>query len=93
MKPQEVYDLTLHEVNLYLEGCNERLLREQEDILRVSYYTASFNNSKRLKPLSTMIDSLRKAFGKKPINHEKNSNEDVTGTKSRLLDYWSNTEK
>lgn len=61
MTPNEVLNHEFWQINSYLRGCRERTIRNEEDILKLAYQTASFNNSKKKpKKLDYYIRQLRK---------------------------------
>jgi len=91
MKPNEVLDCELWMINDFLKGCRERYIREQENIIKVSYNTASFTNSKhKPKKLSFYLKELRK--GEKDVGYLKQQLEEDKKNVSRLEKYWKNKE-
>lgn len=62
------------------------LMRKEEDIIKIAYQTAAFNNSKKKpKALQFYINKIQKAFNKKP-NSKSSSNDTVDVQKSREIE-------
>lgn len=52
--------MELWEFNAFLEGYKYRIKEKEKTIIKVAYYTAAFNNSKKTKKLSSYLDAIDK---------------------------------
>lgn len=57
-KPFEIYELELCEYNLCVRGFQEKQKEKEKDIVKLAYYTAMFNNSKKVKPLGSYLREI-----------------------------------
>ena len=61
MKPSELKEMNLWEFNQYVVAYQERLKEKEKNILKLAYYTAFFNNSKKAKSLKYYIKEIDKS--------------------------------
>lgn len=61
MKPNEIKDLHLWEFNQYVLAYQEKIKEKEKNIIKMAYYTASFNRSKKSKSLEHYLKEIDKS--------------------------------
>lgn len=72
LKPNEIKELYLWEFNQYVRSYQEKMKEKEKNIIKLAYYTAYFNNSKKSKSLNYYIKEIDKTSTKaKKRNNDK----------------------
>ena len=72
LNPIEIKELYLWEFNQYAKAYNEKEKKKEKDIIKLAYYTASFNNTKKAKSLKHYLDKIDNTSKEvKPRNIER----------------------
>lgn len=72
LKPNEIKDLHLWEFNQYVLAYQEKIKEKEKNIIKMAYYTASFNRSKKSKSLEHYLDKIDSTPKEiKPRNSQK----------------------
>lgn len=61
LKPNEIKDLHLWEFNQYVLAYQEKIKEKEKNIIKMAYYTASFNRSKKSKSLEHYLKEIDKS--------------------------------
>jgi hypothetical protein len=62
----EYNDMTPHELNLFIKGYNDRLIRDNKEGLTLAYLTAAWGRSKKLPDLKKILKEDKPKKGQTP---------------------------
>lgn len=60
LKPSELKEMYLWEFNQYVKAYQQKIKEKEKNIIKIAYYTAYFNNSKKTKSLNYYIKEIDK---------------------------------
>lgn len=60
MKPNELKEMHLWEFNQYVKAYQEKIKEREKSIIKIAYYSAYFNNSKKSKSLNYYMKEIDK---------------------------------
>lgn len=61
LKPSEIKDIHLWEFNQYIKAYQEKIREREKSIIKIAYYGAYFNNSKKSKSLKYYMKEIDKS--------------------------------
>lgn len=64
LKPFELKEMYLWEFNQYIKAYQEKMKEKEKNIIKIAYYSAYFNNSKKSKSLNYYIKEIDKSSNK-----------------------------
>ena len=70
----------LFELNNYIKGYEEVIIRQHKESISLAYHTAAFTNSKKVKPLKHYLDKIKSSDDIKKVNDKV----DIAKSKSVL---------
>lgn len=56
----EIYDMEIWELNIAISNLEEEYKRDEKQLIKTAYYTAMFNNGKKIKPLKHYLEAIDK---------------------------------
>lgn len=80
----DVLSLTLEEFNIFLKAQDAKQKEKEKNIIKAAYYTAAFNNGKKLKSLDYYLKQIDDAYYE---DEEKDENKGLDFAKKQFEKY------
>lgn len=72
MNPNEIKDMHLWEFNQYTKAYQEKIREREKSIIKIAYYSAYFNNSKKSKSLNYYMKEIDKSASNQTKKRDNN---------------------